>query len=119
MADAQGTVDLDVTGMTCAACQANVQRALARQPGVSEAAVNLMTGQARITFDPSLVSPPQLVDAVEAIGYGSSVAPREASAIAAQAAHDDAERQEFVWLRRRAVVSGVLGVLAMLLSMPL
>src|SRR5436190_16354212 len=119
MAGAQGTVDLDVTGMTCAACQANVQRALSRQPGVTDATVNLMTGQARITFDPSLVSPPQLVDAVEAIGYGSSVAAREASAITAQTAQDAAEQQEFVSLRRRAVVSGVIGVVAMLLSMPL
>ena len=48
------TADLAVTGMTCAACQANVQRALSRQPGVRTAAVNLMTGQARVVFDPAV-----------------------------------------------------------------
>jgi Cu+-exporting ATPase len=65
---AESTLDLDVSGMTCAACQANVQRALARQPGVTSASVNLMTGTARVVFDPSLVSPPRLISAVETVG---------------------------------------------------
>src|SRR4051812_18605675 len=113
------TADLAVTGMTCAACQANVQRALGRQPGVSNAAVNLMTGQARVIFDPALVSPQQLVSAVEAIGYGADLPTHEASAVAAQSARDEAERREFASLRLRAVASGVIGVVAMALSMPL
>ena len=113
------TADLAVTGMTCAACQANVQRALSRQPGVRTAAVNLMTGQARVTFDPSLVSSARLIDAVEAIGYSASLPALEASAIAAQAAREEAEQREFRTLRLRAVVSGVIGLIAMVLSMPL
>ena len=113
------TIDLNVTGMTCAACQANVQRALSRQPGVADAAVNLMTGQARVVFDPSLIQPPALVAAVEHIGYGADVPSAEASAIAAQEARDEAQQREFSDLRLRAIVSGALGVLAMALSMPL
>jgi Cu+-exporting ATPase len=105
--------------MTCAACQANVQRALSRQPGVRTAAVNLMTGQARVTFDPSLASATQLIDVVEAIGYGASLPAPEASAIAAQAAREEADTREFRALRLRAVVSGVIGIIAMVLSMPL
>jgi Cu+-exporting ATPase len=113
------SIDLNVTGMTCAACQANVQRALARQPGVSDASVNLMTGQARVIFDPSMVQPPQLVAAVEDVGYGAEVPSVEASAVAAQAARDEQQIREFDDLRRRAIVAGVLGVVAMILSMPL
>ena len=113
------TADLAVTGMTCAACQANVQRALSREPGVRTAAVNLMTGQARITFDPALINPARLVDVVEAIGYGASLPAPEASAIAAQVVREAADEQEFRALRWRAVVSGVIGVIAMVLSMPL
>src|SRR3954471_4931951 len=113
------TTDLAVTGMTCAACQANVQRALARQLGVSDAAVNLMTGQARVVFDPALVNPQQLVSAVEAIGYGADLPTREASAVAAQSARDEADQREFAALRLRAIVSGVIGAIAMVLSMPL
>jgi Cu+-exporting ATPase len=113
------TIDLNVTGMTCAACQANVQRALTRQPGVAQAAVNLMTGQARVVFDPSVVGPSQLVSAVEAIGYGAELPSIEASAVQAQAERDEAQLREYDDLRRRAIVSGVLGLAAMLLSMPL
>jgi len=82
------SVDLNVTGMTCAACQANVQRALTRQAGVSGAAVNLMTGQARVVFDPALTDPAQLMSAVEAIGYGAELPSTELSATAAQQARD-------------------------------
>jgi Cu+-exporting ATPase len=59
-------IDLQVSGMTCAACQANVQRALARTPGVVDASVNLVTGQARVLVQ-SLPAE-TLVAAVEAIG---------------------------------------------------
>ena len=96
------TLDLTVTGMTCAACQANVQRALKRQPGVADASVNLMTGQARVVFDPSLVQPPQLLSAVETIGYGAEVPAAETSAVAAQEARDAAQEEEFRALVRKA-----------------
>ena len=113
------TLDLNVTGMTCAACQANVQRTLARQPGVTDAAVNLITGQARVIFDPAIVAPPQLIGAVEAIGYGAELPSLEATAVDAQAARDEQQVREFHDLRTRALVAGTLGVFAMLLSMPL
>jgi P-type Cu+ transporter len=113
------TADLAISGMTCAACQANVQRVLARQPGVSTAAVNLMTGQARVVYDPALVDPTQLLGVVESVGYGAELPSRESSAIAAQGERDEAEGAEFRALRLRAVVSAVAGVVAMTLSMPL
>src|SRR4051812_25283290 len=99
---ATDSTDLAISGMTCAACQANVQRVLARQPGVRDAAVNLMTGQARVTFDPALVQPSQLTAAVEAIGYGASLPSATTSAVTAQAEHDAADGREFVRLRNRA-----------------
>jgi Cu+-exporting ATPase len=119
MADAHRTADLAVTGMTCAACQANVQRALARQLGVDRAAVNLMTGQARVVFDPAVIGPDRLVSTIEAIGYGASVPAPELSAVAAQSAREEAEQQEFAELRVRAVVAGVIGAVAMVVSVPL
>ena len=112
-------VDLTVTGMTCAACQANVQRALSRQAGVTQASVNLITGQARVTFHPGAVQPSQLVSAVEAIGYGAAPVGVEASAVAAQASRDRAQIDEFRDLRAKAIVSGVCAAAAMALSMPL
>jgi P-type Cu+ transporter len=108
------TLDLDISGMTCAACQANVQRALRRQPGVSDASVNLMTGQAQVVFDPAQIDPPQLVEAVRTIGYGAELPSKEGSAVASQEARDREQGEEFRSLVRRASVTGALGALAML-----
>src|SRR3954463_1697478 len=66
-------VALAVTGMTCAACQARVQRALAAEPGVIDASVNLVTSTAAVRYDPVTVSPARLVEAVRATGYDASL----------------------------------------------
>jgi Cu+-exporting ATPase len=113
------TITIPVTGMTCAGCQAGVQRALQRAPGVEDAAVNLMTASAAVRFDPAATTPEALVEAIRATGYGAELPRPERTAFAEQAAHDRGEEEEFHSLRRRALVSGALGALAMILSMPL
>jgi Cu+-exporting ATPase len=70
--DAQ-TVDLAVTGMTCASCVMRVERKLKKVPGVADAAVNLATEHATVTYDPAQTTPDALVAAVEAAGYGAEV----------------------------------------------
>ena len=50
----ENKINTPVGGMTCAACQAGVQKALQRQPGVLDASVNLMTANAAVTFDPAV-----------------------------------------------------------------
>ncbi|MGH9204081.1 MAG: cation transporter, partial [Vicinamibacterales bacterium] len=62
-------ITLPVDGMSCAACQTTVQGALRATRGVTQAAVNLMTHEATIVYQPSLVTPDELVDAVNATGY--------------------------------------------------
>ncbi|MEQ1896435.1 MAG: heavy metal translocating P-type ATPase [Vicinamibacterales bacterium] len=113
------SIALDITGMTCAACQANVQRALARQPGVTDASVNLMTGVATVDCDPATVAPATLIEAVEAIGYGAAVPPAEQTAIEAEVRREGRQQDEARALLRRAVVSVTLGGFAMVVSMPL
>jgi len=68
----QDTVDLRITGMTCAACAARIEKALNRVPGVS-ANVNLATENARVRVVQGTASVPQLIDAVERAGYGAEV----------------------------------------------
>jgi Cu+-exporting ATPase len=105
--------------MTCAACQARVQKVLARQPGVHDASVNLMMSSASITYDPAVATPDALVAAIRDTGYGAELASPDQTAFEEQEARDRAQAQEFTELRRKAIVSGVAGVLAMILSMPL
>jgi len=110
-------VTLPVEGMTCAACQANVQRALTATPGVAKAAVNLMTHEATVHYDPAATSPEQLVAAINDTGYVSHLP-------TAGAATDDDQRErtqarEYSTLLTKAVVSSLLGAFAMIASMPL
>ena len=50
-------VKLNVTGMSCAACSAHVEKALNKTPGVQQAVVSLMTNSAAVTYDEKAVSP--------------------------------------------------------------
>ncbi|HEY2739184.1 MAG TPA: heavy metal translocating P-type ATPase [Thermoanaerobaculia bacterium] len=113
------TITIPVTGMTCAACQAGVQKALQRAPGVEDATVNLMTASAAVRFDPAATTPEALVEAIRATGYGAELPRPERTAFDEQAEHDRSEEEEFHSLRRRALVSGAVGALAMILSVPL
>ncbi len=113
------TIRIPVSGMTCAACQSRVQRTLQKQPGVSDATVNLMMKSATITYDPSAIAPDRLVDAIRETGYGAELASPDQTAFEEQEARERAQDQEFASLRRRAIVSGVAGVIAMVVSMPL
>ena len=113
------TLRIPVSGMTCAACQARVQRSLQKQPGVSDAAVNLMMKNATVTFDPETVAPNELVAVIQETGYGAELADPAQTAFEEQEARDRTTEQEFIELRRKAIVSGIAGVIAMALSMPL
>ncbi len=63
------TIQFGVEGMTCANCSSRVERALGKQPGVSEASVNLATERATVHYDPKETSPQALLETVEAAGY--------------------------------------------------
>ena len=112
-------IDIPVQGMTCAACQASVQKALQRQPGVLDAAVNLMMKSAAVTYDPAVTRPEALVEAIRDTGYEAELPLPDVTAFAGQEASDRADAEEFRSLRRKAIASGAAGVLAMIVSMPL
>jgi Cu+-exporting ATPase len=112
-------VTIPVSGMTCAACSGRVQRALSKQPGVRDAAVNLMTGSATVRFDPAATTPDTLVDAIRATGYGAELAPPERTAFEEQDEQDRAQEADFRELRVKAGASFAVAVIAMAVSMPL
>jgi Cu+-exporting ATPase len=110
---------LAVTGMTCPACQGRVQRALEHEPGVEEAAVNLLLGNAAVAYDPARTTPERLVAAIQATGYGAAVPLAGAAAHDHALMHGEAQLEEYITLRRKAIVALVAGALAMVLSVPL
>ena len=68
------TEKYNVTGMTCAACQANVTRCVQKLDGVREVNVSLLANQMTVSYDEGKVNPQSIVQAVTEIGYGASPA---------------------------------------------
>ena len=62
----------DVGGMTCAACQAHVDRAVSKLDGVKSVAVNLLAGSMMVDYDHAQVSPDDICTAVDRAGYSAS-----------------------------------------------
>ena len=65
------SVQLQITGMTCAACSGRIEKALSKQPGVN-ATVNLATEVANVSFMPGTATVDDLIAAVTRAGYGAS-----------------------------------------------
>ncbi len=111
------SISFPVTGMTCAACQARVQRALSAKPGVIDASVNLVTRSAAVRYDPAAVTPQDLIAAVRATGYDAELPAVEKSPLSADTAGEETEVREARALAVKASVSVLAGALAMLFSM--
>ncbi len=112
-------VTLPVEGMTCAACQATVQRALSKQPGVAKAAVNLMMHEATVHFDPAATTPAQIVAAINDTGYVSRLPVAADDTSSADDEREQQQQREYETLRAKSLVSLALGAVAMIASMPL
>jgi Cu+-exporting ATPase len=102
------TVTLPVMGMTCAACQRHVERALQSTSGVSEASVNLLTNSARVSFDPAVSKPEDLIASVREAGYDAGL-PTDSAGAANETAADEGP------LRAKALFTLAGGILVMLL----
>ena len=104
-------LDLNVEGMTCAACVRTIERRLEKVDGVAQAQVNLASNSAQVRFDAARTNPAQLIAAIEDAGYGA----REAAA-----GVDDSEARQQAeqsgW-RRRLIVSTVFTVPLLVIAM--
>jgi P-type Cu+ transporter len=67
---AEKTINIPVTGMSCANCALTVERTVKKVPGVKGAAVNFATEQASLSFDPDQVQVEKLVEKIQEAGYG-------------------------------------------------
>ena len=66
-------LDLPITGMSCAACAARIEKGLGSVEGVSQATVNFAVEKATVFFDPDRTDLPHLIDKVKDLGYGARV----------------------------------------------
>jgi len=105
------SVDLDITGMTCASCANRIERKLNKLDGVT-ATVNYATEKARVEF-PETVSPEQLLETVEQAGYAATLPP----APDAPAAPADGTTDPTRALRDRLLISTALSVPVVAMAM--
>ena len=118
------TLEIPITGMTCATCALRVEKALRAVPGVARADVNLATEKATVDYLPGQASHRTLAAAVREAGYGVIEQPAPtgggAAVVDAEAAVDveaAARRAEYRRLQTKVVVGAVLSAVVFLGSM--
>ena len=88
------TQELEITGMTCAACSTRVEKGLNKMDGVLEANVNLALERATIQFNPTAISAKDLIKKVEDLGYGAMVKTEENQKEAVDYRQKEIEKQQ-------------------------
>ncbi len=98
----------EVSGMTCTACSAHVEKAVCKLPGVQEVNVSLMTNSMQVDYDQTQTSPDAIIAAVESGGYGASLpAPAGSAGKAAARRGPDPMEEELTGMKRRFSLSMV------------
>ncbi|MBD5467391.1 MAG: cadmium-translocating P-type ATPase [Lachnospiraceae bacterium] len=69
----------DITGMTCSACSARVEKTAAKLPGVQKVSVNLLTNRMNIEYDADQLSSGEIISAIEKAGYGAGLSSASAN----------------------------------------
>ena len=108
-------VEFPVTGMTCANCAANIERALNKKvSGIVNASVNFASERATVEYIPGVATLPDMITAIEAAGYGA-ISPEEIST--EEDAEQMARRAEIREQTRKFVVGVIFAFPLFVLSM--
>ena len=105
------TASLQVTGIVCATCVANVQEGVRALPGVSDVVVNLATGSTRVEYSPDITPIPEIIRTIKELGYGAI------EKIEGQAALDrerEVRQKEIKRQRLNLIISGTIGMIVMI-----
>ena len=111
--DLDTTKKFDVTGMTCAACQSHVQKAVDKVSGVKQCEVNLLMNSMTVSYDDGETNPQAIIQAVTDAGYGAAL-PGESSE---QPDISKAEKDQAADTKQRILWSAVFLVLLMYVGM--
>ena len=100
-----------VTGMSCAACVARVEKAVSQIPGVDTCSVSLLTNSMGIE---GTASDAAIIQAVENAGYGAKLKEKSTNAVARQAAEEDALADKETPVLRKRLIASVLVLMPLL-----
>jgi Cu+-exporting ATPase len=110
-------IAFDITGMHCASCVANVEAVLKQVPGVRAATVNLATRKAYVEVSGGLASIPDLIRAVEEVGYGATLSTPSGRRHDRAREAEESRLAEARVLNRDLVVALVFGIPVAIISM--
>lgn len=105
----------NVTGMTCSACSARIEKNINKTDGIIEANVNLLSNSMTVKYDESVLTEKDIIKVVQDTGYGASSAERKKDA-AASDQKSDAEK-EFHEMKKRLLISFIFAVPLLYLAM--
>ena len=91
----------NVSGMTCSACSAHVEKSVAKTPGVQSVDVSLLTNSMQVVYDEAQTDPSKIIQAVEQSGYGASL-PQKGSVPVQQGASAPGEAVK--QMKRRLII---------------
>lgn len=108
------TQKFEVTGMTCSACSARIEKNINKTDGVIEASVNLLTNSMIVKYDESVLSVDEIIKVVENTGYGASPVQDKKKEVKSQAKDDKSEIRE---MKKRVIISLIFAAPLFYISM--
>lgn len=113
------TQQFDISGMTCSACAARIERVVKKLPGMEDVNVNLLKNSMKATYDETATAPASIMDKVEKAGFG--IALHQTAAAAGKAKADakpvDLAAEEAKNMRFRLIMSLVFSLPLIYISM--
>uniref|UniRef100_A0A8C5LQI8 Copper-transporting ATPase 2 n=1 Tax=Leptobrachium leishanense TaxID=445787 RepID=A0A8C5LQI8_9ANUR len=101
---ADGVIELNVTGMTCASCVHNIESRMRRTAGILQVTVTLATSKAKIKFEPEVIGPRDIIQLIQDIGFHASLAKRDSMP------HNLDHKEEIRQWRKSFLFSLVFGI---------
>ncbi len=111
------TATYPVTGMSCAACSARVEKTVQNLIGVTRAAVNLASESLTVTYLPGLITPEEIARVVQKAGYRLVLPVEGAASAEPGAAAEAARRKQLELIRLKFIVALAVGVILMLMML--
>ena len=103
-----------ITGMTCSACSARVEKAVAKVDGTKDVSVNLLTNSMQLEYDEAKTNVPAIIKAVVDAGYGASVKGQRAAQTTPQ---EDPVKKSIAEMKHRLIWSIIFLLPTMYISM--
>lgn len=99
----------DITGMSCSACSSRIEKVIGRMEGVKEISVNLLTNNAHLTYDETIVDADKIAARIEKLGFGGAPHVQQAKAAAREKPGDSAAK-ELAEMKKRLIFSLIFTV---------